>query len=229
LTMRNLREQMNGLFQESIDSLLNHLEDCDSTNKVLYIQTRLKQLKQRELRYGNLAKMEGIKHELKYTSLFKEYLELEVDYIRETKDINFIPALPAAPKQKALTTATKISFNYKHTDTSNLLNSIKQLCLKINLLKQAITTPEQLLEVLTTNEINFSLPAIHFDCDTTQVRYVFDKLKPHFSNLSLTLIESSKLFTSKSGVLLNAQNLSSSKKEQPKNYKEIDKIFLNFQ
>ena len=109
-----------------------------------------------------------------------------------------------------------------------MLNIIKQLNLKISLLNEDLTSPEQLLVVLTAKEMNSNLPAVHFGCETTQLRYVFDKLKPHFTNLSFTLIESSKLFNSKTGSFLTAQNLSSSKINQPKNHKEIDNIFRVF-
>jgi hypothetical protein len=148
--------------------------------------------------------------------------------LAEFKKLNdFIEAKKAKNKNVKII-SKKTSFCYTHSETSSLLNTIKQLCLKINLLNQALTSPEQLLEVFTAKEINLNLPKIYFDCDTTQVRYIFDKLKPHFSNLTLALIESSKLFISNSGNLLTAQNLSSSKIQQPKNYKEADKIFLNF-
>lgn len=110
----------------------------------------------------------------------------------------------------------KSSFGYKYKETDSLVNAINKLNLKINLLNQNITSPEQLIAVFTATEINSSLPQINFDCDTTQVRYVFDKLKPHFSNLTLAVIESSKLFISNSGNFITAQNLSSSKIDQPK-------------
>ena len=112
-------------------------------------------------------------------------------------------------------------------DKAKLLNIIKQLALKIDLLQTEKTTPEQFVEVLTTKDLNTDLPKIYFNCETKQVRYVFDKLKDSFNELYLKRIGDSKLFHSSDSKIITYSNLSSStSKHLPaKNHQEIDVIF----
>ena len=92
---QNNRVMMKELFHKALDRLQTHLEDAEPTNKILFMQSRLKQLRHREL---ELKKFEHdrdfSKREFRYSKLFKEFLEIEADFIRETKDITFLPALP---------------------------------------------------------------------------------------------------------------------------------------
>src|SRR5690606_5454490 len=110
-----------------------------------------------------------------------------------------------------------------------LLDTIKQLCLKINLLNTDSTSPEDLAAILTAKELNGNLTPVYFGCETTQVRYIIDKLRPHFTQFTLRSIEDSRLFHSKTGTVLTAQNLSASKIENPKDLAEIDKAFTHLQ
>jgi len=91
---QNHRVMMTELFHKSLDRLQTHLEEAEPTNKILFLQSRLKQLRHREL---ELKKFENSKYfskrEFRYSKLFKEFLEIEADFIRETKDISFLPAL----------------------------------------------------------------------------------------------------------------------------------------
>lgn len=118
----------------------------------------------------------------------------------------------------------KLSFNY-NGNKERLLNVITQLNNQIELLNDDITTPKQMFDVLTSKDLNNTLPKIQFNTETKQVRYVFDKLSPSFSNLSLTLIANCKLFFSKNGTEITYSNLSSSKHHNPKNKGIIDEIF----
>ena len=91
---QNNRVMMKELFHKALDRLQTHLEDAEPTNKILFMQSRLKQLRHREL---ELKKFEHdsdfSKREFRYSKLFKEFLEIEAEFIRETKDITFLPAL----------------------------------------------------------------------------------------------------------------------------------------
>lgn len=118
------------------------------------------------------------------------------------------------------------SFKFKG-DKGKLLNVIKQLTLKIDLLNTEKTTPEQFVEVLTAKDLNTDLPKVYFNCETKQVRYVFDKLKDSFNELYLKRVGDSKLFHSSDSRIITYSNLSSStSKHLPaKNHQEIDEIF----
>lgn len=118
------------------------------------------------------------------------------------------------------------SFKFKG-DKGKLLNVIKQLTLKIDLLNTEKTTPEQFVEVLTAKDLNADLPKVYFNCETKQVRYVFDKLKDSFNELYLKRVGDSKLFHSSDSRIITYSNLSSStSKHLPaKNHQEIDEIF----
>lgn len=91
---QNNRVMMKELFHKALDRLQTHLEDAEPTNKILFMQSRLKQLRYREL---ELKKFEHVsdfsKREFRYSNLFKEFLEIEAEFIRETKDITFLPAI----------------------------------------------------------------------------------------------------------------------------------------
>ena len=100
---QNTRVMMAELFQKSLDRLQNILDDSEPSNKILYLHSRLKQLKQRELQFKQYEHEAFFdKNELRYSNLFKEFLEIEADFINEIKDINILPALPNTAKLKQL-------------------------------------------------------------------------------------------------------------------------------
>jgi hypothetical protein len=118
----------------------------------------------------------------------------------------------------------KINFGFKGK-TDNLKTVITQLNFKANLLKEGTTTADELLSVLTSKNLIPGSAKIYLDCETAIFRYILDKLKPVFSNLKLIVIENSNVFYSKNGTLIKANNLSSSRIENPKLKDDIDKIF----
>ena len=118
----------------------------------------------------------------------------------------------------------KINFGYKGK-IDNLKTVITQLNFKVNLLNEDMTTPEKLLSVLSNKKLIPGSEEIHLNCETAIFRYIIDKFKPVFSNLKLISIANSKVFYSRNGTLITANNLSSSKIENPKLKDDIDKIF----
>lgn len=119
----------------------------------------------------------------------------------------------------------KESFNF-NGNKARLLNVITQLNNQIELLNEDITTPQQMVDVLTARDLKQPLPKIQFNTETTQVRYVFDKLSPSFSNLTFALIVRCGLFYTKAKKeQIIKSNLSSSKNPNPKNKGIIDEIF----
>src|SRR5690554_1514085 len=231
IALQNVREEMHDVFIQCVDRLIDYLEDADPESKVMYIQTRLKQLRRRELNGRNISISDDDQLNFRYTSLLREYLEIEAEFIKETKDISFFQqAVPIKQIQVKSTSVSKkaidslFSFGFKSSKDS-LKSFILELNRQIYLLRDDVAAVENLYSVLTADNLNEKLPKITFNCETTQLYYIFNHLRPYFNNLTFSNIEKSKLFFTKNGNLLKAQNLSASKIEFPKNYKEIDQAF----
>ena len=92
----NHRETYIRVFEKSMSRFQEILDNAEPSNKVLYIQSRLKELKQRELQFRSLIeKREGFKSkEDKYPNLFKEFLTIEAEFIKETATITPLSFLP---------------------------------------------------------------------------------------------------------------------------------------
>lgn len=114
-------------------------------------------------------------------------------------------------------------------NAENLKTVIRQLCIKADLINDDNTTQDDIINVLLAKDLANIRTNIHLNCETAIFRYIVDKLKPVFSNLKLIAIEKSALFYSKNGNLIKAQNLSSSKIDNPKLKEEIDRIFKQLQ
>jgi hypothetical protein len=121
-------------------------------------------------------------------------------------------------------TEHKINFGFKGKPES-LKTIITQLTNKVYLLNEAKTSTDDLLSVLTSKNLIPGSAKIYLDCETAVFRDIYDQLKLLFKGLTLTAIEKSRVFYSKNGTLLKAQNLSSSKIENSKSKEEINKIF----
>jgi len=102
---------------------------------------------------------------------------------------------------------------------------IKQLTLKLDFIDESLSKNEDFIKIMSTDDMSSISTKIHFGRDTNEVRYIFDKLKFFFTSFSYAKIQRSKLFYTKKGNPLTAGNSYSSKREKPKRFKEIDKIF----
>ena len=122
----------------------------------------------------------------------------------------------------------KLSFHYKYPDSGKLKNITRQLQLKIDLLKTE-TDEEDFLQVMTADDLSKTNKKIFLNVETTQFRYIIDKLQPYFYKLTLDNIEKSQAFYSKRGTLIKASNLSRNKNDFPKEKEEIDSIFKEVQ
>lgn len=121
-------------------------------------------------------------------------------------------------------TEQTINFGFKGK-TENLKNILNQLNNRIHLLNESKSNTNELLSVLLAKDLIPGSYQIYLECETAVFRDVYDNLKLMFKGLSLKAIERSKIFYSKQGNLLTAQNLSSSKIENGKLKTEIDSIF----
>lgn len=228
--IQNLSEQLHDLFLACIERLRSYLDDCEPSNKVMFIQSKLKDLRLRDLMSKPFVVSDDMEQGESYASLLKEYLEIEAEFIKETKDISFYQqATPIkqirVPNSKKPSEDNEFSFGFKENDPSVLKSFVLELNRQIYLLKDGGEVVDDFVNVLTSGNLNEELPKIIFNCETTQLYYIFNHLKPYFNNLTFSHIEKSQLFFTKNGNLLKAQNLSASKIEYPKNYKEIDQAF----
>ena len=124
--------------------------------------------------------------------------------------------------------SNKFTFGF-NGNADNLKTVIRLLCNKADLINEANTRPDDVINVLLAKDLTAIDTTIHLNCETAIFRYIVDKLMPAFSDLKFIAIEKSALFYSKKGNLIKAQNLYSSKIDNPKLKEEIDKIFKHLQ
>jgi hypothetical protein len=121
----------------------------------------------------------------------------------------------------------KLSFGF-NADVVKLRTVINQLCVKIELLNNTTET-EDLIKILTAKDVLPGSVRIQFNCETVQLRYIIDKLKPFFNALNPKNIELSACFFTKKGTLIKAQNLYTNKIANPKEKDKIDNIIKQLQ
>lgn len=126
------------------------------------------------------------------------------------------------------TTKDKISFGFTG-DKERLKAAIIQLCQKIDLLIEDKTSSDDLFAVLTSRDLEANTTQIYLGCETTQFRYIIDKIGLQFTNLTLKGIQKTNAFYSKKGTLITAQNLSAGKVDNPKEKGTIDNILKQLQ
>ena len=122
----------------------------------------------------------------------------------------------------------KFSFGFTG-DKERLKAAIIQLCQKLDLMIDGKTSSDDLFAVLTSRDLEASTTKIYLGCETTQFRYIIDKIALQFTNLTLKGIEKTKAFYSKKGTLITAQNLSAGKVDNPKEKGTIDNILKQLQ
>ncbi len=85
----NYKDFLEDYFQKVIDRLEDTLKTAEQNKSILFLQTRLKQMKLRSLDFMKYRFSEQ-RHKVKskYSDMFKEYLEIEADFIYSTKDIS---------------------------------------------------------------------------------------------------------------------------------------------
>lgn len=123
---------------------------------------------------------------------------------------------------------SKFSFCF-NADGSKLKIVVSDLCSQIELLDDEKNTAAELVTVLTSKDLKSGSTKIYLGCETSQFRYVIDKLKPHFTNLTPKAIGQIGIFYSLQRKKITAQNLYSSKVSSPKNKSTIDKIVKQLQ
>ncbi len=173
-----------------------------------------------------------------FRSSLESTISLEDFYLLdlEESNLNIIELKPAAKSTESVDDAEipdqdRIWFGFRD-DITKLTNVVNQLCFKIELLNEDVSSSEDLLKVFTSTNLTPGCIKIQLGCETKHFRYCYDKFKPYFSNLTLSNIERSKIFYSKQDILITANNLSvssSKNKLEPKEKGTIDKIFKQMQ
>ncbi len=122
----------------------------------------------------------------------------------------------------------KFSFGFTG-DKDRLKAVIVQLCQKIELLNEDQTSSDTLFKIFTSRDLEAITDKVYLGCETTQFRYIVDKLAPYFTNMKLKAIEKTGAFFSKNGTKITAQNLSAGKVDNPKEKGTIDSILKQLQ
>lgn len=114
----------------------------------------------------------------------------------------------------------KFTFGFK-SDDALLKKVIVELTNHIQFVDREFSNPEDLFNLLISKNIVPNTAVIHIGCETTQFRFILDKLKLHFHNLTFSTVGNSRLFKSKNNTIISSQLLFSSKLT---NYKKEDEI-----
>ena len=101
--IKEVQIKMRDVFSIAMKNLQDFLDDAEATNKIIFLQSRIKEIKQRELQFKQYEdEFEFDHNENKYSNLFKEFLIIEADFIKETINIPRLAILDyQAPKQLA--------------------------------------------------------------------------------------------------------------------------------
>ncbi len=174
---------------------------------------------------------EQFKASLSQTTTIEDFylLDLEEPITNIVYPIAVAEAGAAIQEQNSANTIQdKLSFGFTG-DKDRLKAVIVQLCQKIELLNEEQASTDSLLKIFTSRDLEAITDKVYLGCETTQFRYIIDKLSPHFTNLKLKAIEKTGAFFSKNGTKITAQNLSAGKVDNPKEKGTIDNILKQMQ
>lgn len=166
---------------------------------------------------------ESFKESLVQTTTLEDFFQLDLgESSSNLVALEYIgPAVETAANKKGK--KEKFSFGFKG-DKESLKTVISQLCLKLSLINDTMNTEDDLFQVLISKDLKPGTIKINIGCETVEFRYILIGLKKVFDNFSFSNIEKAKTFYSKTGNFITAQNLYSSKIENPKTKEEIDNI-----
>lgn len=102
---------------------------------------------------------------------------------------------------------------------------VNELSIRAELIDETRCSTNDLINVLLSKNFKKLDTKIFLNCETTEFRYILDKLKSEFSALSLAKIGKSGIFISKQENPITASNLYNSKIDSPKRKEVINKIF----
>jgi hypothetical protein len=86
---KNIQEGFKSIFSLALKYLQDILDDAEPSNKILFLQSRIKEIKQREIEMRLYEdEFEITDDDFKYSNLFKQFLEVESEFLKETIVIN---------------------------------------------------------------------------------------------------------------------------------------------
>lgn len=198
----------------------------ENTYVIQYLKTNMiwlfLELQERFAKYGD---EDYLSVEEVYKFYFNEVLNEYEVFKNNTENIN--GNLLKADTKNVKKPTKKVSFGYLKEDKGWLLKILKRLQLTIDLLDTS-TDVDDLYNLFLSDDFRGIKKKIYLDCKTTEFKYVVNKLKIHFKNLTPAIIESTGLFYTKLGKPLTAQNLYS-KNNNPLKKETIDNIFKQIQ
>lgn len=170
-------------------------------------------------------------------SLYKEFLTDVYDSIDDfylfkmDSDLNKVSLAYSHSNQEVISIAKsdnkKFGFGFKG-DEAKLKNLILILCNHKNLLDETITKPNELIELLTTSDIQNKKYKIQFGCKTNLVAYILASLKKSIPKLTNANIDRCGYFFTENGIKISQSLLSNSKSNNPlskQTKEEIDNYF----
>ena len=217
------------LFNKFINRLEFHFDKCQFSNKEIYIYSQLRKNRKIEFR-SKIQQNHNDDSKDIYSDLFKEFLLIELDFIKQTKDIKISTEIrPLIPLTKLTKDNSHLSFGFSRQDESKLISAIKKLCLDLDILKYPVSAADDFIQILLSEDLSTVNKPIFLNCKTVEFSYIIKSLSPFFNSLNPVTIEKSKLFYSKKNILINAQNLYSNTKTDIYKKKDIDKILNQMQ
>jgi hypothetical protein len=214
----DLKESLLNIFENAIQHLQDAFDFLPHDRKQFYIQKRLKEIKLQELQSQRKNKELGY-----YISEFKKVLEVEIDYIKGTKDYDFINKFRTSEETQI--TNQYFSFHFIGSDINKLEKIYFVLTNNLYFINETRTSRKDFIEVLTAKDLSKIKKEIHLGCETTQFATIQKRMEYLFKNFNPTTIEKSGLFFSKKGTKLTASNLYKNKIDNPKDQTIIDNLF----
>lgn len=159
--------------------------------------------------------------------IHEKYFGFQTDINCISKTENVKSSKPAKPKKTIINKS--ISFGFIYENPSKFKQTLRKLCLRIDMINENLTSIDDFYELLTSNDYTKLDTKVHVMCQTTQFSYVMNRLKPYFKNLTPTSIANSEKFYTKTNTLFKAGNLYKNKSEIPKDKSNIDNILEQLQ
>jgi len=96
---QNVHEELKNVFVIALKNLQKVLDNAEPSKKVIYLQSRIKEIRQSELLFKHYEVDHDFKYTVnKYSNLFKEFLTIEADFLKETINMPIIAIDNNRPK-----------------------------------------------------------------------------------------------------------------------------------
>lgn len=131
--IKNIQEELSNVFSIALKNLQEILDDAEPTNKVIFLQSRIKEIKQRELEYKQYEKEFNFdQRENRYSDLFKEFLIIEADFIKETIHIPRLPNIGYQQPKQLLDTKETLETIVNENDQLFIFKMMEDLSITLN-------------------------------------------------------------------------------------------------